>query len=206
MPDIKERPKDDRPNRKKHRGNVIEKQMKAAYIRNLARGKAKGSEAGEENPGEYATDRIETDAAHIARIGAETVKADAGRLQQAYIKTRETRDKKPTAWETVQRTATPRNGSHTAENRYKEAANPAETPNEHQGVRSEPQRVVWREKAHRDVIKERRTLDQPRESKPIKNASQIETHFDLRERREAASLYSQKPAAITPQAKAPRQK
>lgn len=179
MPDIKERPKDDRPNRKKHRGNVIEKQMKAAYIRNLVRDKAKNSEAGEENPGEYATDRIEADAAHIARIGAETVKADAGRLQQAYIKTRETRDEKPTAWETVQRTAKPRNGSHTAKNRYNEAANPPETPNYHYGAESESQRVVWREKARRDIIKARQTLDQPHENMAIKNASQIETHFDI---------------------------
>ena len=206
MPDIKERPKDDRPNRKKRKSNVIEKQMKAAYIRNLARDKAKSSEAGEENPGEYATDRIETDAAHVARIGAETVKAGSSRLQQAYIKTRETWDEKPTAWEAVQHTTMPKNGSRTAKNRYNEAANPPETPSKHQGVRSEPQRVLWREKAHRDVIKERRTLDQPRESKPIKNASQIETHFDMRERRAAASPHAPKPAAITPQAKTPQQK
>ena len=206
MPDIKERPKDDRPNRKKRKSNVIEKQMKAAYIRNLARDKAKSSEAGEENPGEYATDRIETDAAHIARIGVETVKADAGRLQQAYIKTRETRDEKPTAWETVQRTAKPRNGSHTAKNRYNEAANPPETPNYHYGAESEPQRVVWREKARRDVIKARQTLDQPHENMAIKNASQSETDFDMRERRAAASPHAPKPAAITPQAKTPQQK
>ena len=62
MPEIKERSKAERPKGGKRKGNEIGRQMKAAYLRELA--KSAGSTTGgvgktEESPGEYATERVE---------------------------------------------------------------------------------------------------------------------------------------------------
>ena len=201
MPDIKVKPKSERVKGRKGKrapSKEIGRQMKAAYIRELAKGAGGNIDTGaEESPGEYATDHAEAAADHAVRTGAQTVKNGAADLRQAHIKTRDNRNQKNAAQErekgaTDGANAEPRNEAHNAGNGRREAARASEAGKRQTtgtGSISEPQRAAWREKSHHAAVKEREQYDKPHSNVPTGNASQIETHFD----KEAHSTISYRP-------------
>jgi len=189
MPEIKERSKAERPKGGKRKGNEIGRQMKAAYLRELA--KSAGSTTGgvgktEESPGEYATERVEAGADHAVRTGARAVKGGAAELRQAYSKSHENRNRKNAAQEGEKRAADgagakPRNEPRSAGNGREMAVKDVGTAKQRPIVKgdiSKQQRAAWREQSRRAIVKEREEYGKQRGSSPIGNASQIETHFD----------------------------
>ena len=189
MPEIKERSKAERPKGGKRKGNEIGRQMKAAYLRELA--KSAGSTTGgvgktEESPGEYATERVEAGADHTVRAGARAVKGGAAELRQAYSMAHEKRNRKNAAQEGEKRAADgagakPRNEPRSAGNGREIPAKDARTAKQRPIVKgdiSEQQRAAWREQSRRAIVKEREEYGKQRGSSPIGNASQIETHFN----------------------------
>ena len=188
MPEIKERSKAERPKGGKRKGNETGRQMKAAYLRELA--KSAGSTGGvgkaEENPGEYATERVEAGADYAARTGVKAVKSSAAELRQAYSKPHENRNRKDTAQEGEKRatggeSAKPRNEPHSARNGREMAVKDTRAAKQRPTVKSgisDQQRTAWREQSRRAAVKGREEYGRQHGSTPMGNASQIETHFD----------------------------
>ena len=189
MPEIKERSKAERPKGGKRKGNEIGRQMKAAYLRELA--KSAGSTTGgvgktEESPGEYATERVEAGADHAVRTGTRAVKGGAAELRQAYSKPHKNRNRKNAAQEGEKRakggaSAKPGNAPRSAGNERENTINGTKAVKQRPTIKggiSEQQRAAWREQSRRAIVKEREEYGRQHGSTPIGNASQIETHFD----------------------------